>query len=250
MGRVIDIFSHQKIEARGKLSSSHSLDSVSVQNINRRLITYDPQMPIALEAFASLNKSILLSECWVPLTWDKNGIVVLVDDPSDLEKKASIKAAFETDRMIYAFGSKDDIKAFINRAFAELEELDFLLSAMSGKEPVDVAKLVDIIISKAYTLGISDIWFESSASALSGKNRVLFWMGGVYREYMTLEEVVAFDVVKRIKSIANLDAGDRQLAKVGHLILKNNDVPEIKISVTTYPIDGLWEDVVLRILAA
>jgi hypothetical protein len=51
--------------------------------------------------------------------------------------------------------------------------------------------------------------------------------------------VVAFDVVKRVKSMANLDAGNRELAKVGHLIFENHDVPEIKISVTIYPIDGL-----------
>ena len=106
MGRVIDIFSHQKIEDRGNLTSNHSLDSVSKQIENNRLITYDPQMPIAHEIFADLDKSVLLSESWVPLTWDKNGVVVLVDDPSDLEKKASIEAALETDKAILAIWSK------------------------------------------------------------------------------------------------------------------------------------------------
>ena len=103
-----------------------------------------------------------------------------------------------------------------------------------------------MIISEAYTMGVSEICFESSA--FSGKNRVFFWMDGVYREYMTLAEVVAYDVVKGIKIMANLDGDDRELIKVGHLEFKNGDFPEIKIKVTTHPIDGFWEDVFLRIL--
>ena len=47
--------------------------------------------------------------------------------------------------------------------------------------------------------------------------------------------------------MANVGTDDRELAKVGHLIFENHDVPEVKISVTAYPIDGLWEDVVLNI---
>jgi type II secretory ATPase GspE/PulE/Tfp pilus assembly ATPase PilB-like protein len=182
----------------------------------------------------------------VPLSWDEKGVVVLVDDPSDSQKKEIIKTELKTEWVIFATGIKEDIEAFINRSFSQMEIDDFFSRAMSGKEPIDVTKLVDILITEAYTKGASDIYFESSA--LSGENRVPFWMDGVYREYMTLEEVVAFDVVKRIKSMANLDAGDRQLAKAGHIIFKNHDVLEIKISVTTYPIDGLWEEVVLRIL--
>jgi type II secretory ATPase GspE/PulE/Tfp pilus assembly ATPase PilB-like protein len=183
----------------------------------------------------------------VPLSWDEKGVVVLVDDPSDSEKKAIIKTELETEWVIFAIGIKEDIEAFINRSFSQLEIDDFFSRAMSGKEPINVTKLVDILITEAYTKGASDIYFESSA--VSGENRVLFWMDGAYREYMTLAEVVAYDAVKRIKTLANLDGGDRQLAKVGHLIFENNDVPEIQISVTTYPIDGLWEDVVLGIPA-
>ena len=63
--------------------------------------------------------------------------------------------------------------------------------------------------------------------------------GRVYREYMTVPEVVAYDVVKRLKSMANLDVCDRELAKIGHLKFYGYDVPEVQITVTTYPMDGL-----------
>jgi type II secretory ATPase GspE/PulE/Tfp pilus assembly ATPase PilB-like protein len=237
MGRVIDIFSRQELEE----NSNGEPDSSECQ-----FIEYDPEMLMAPELFIDLARSNLFDDCWVPLSWDENGVVVLVDDPSDLGKRASIKAALTTDRIIYTIGSKDDIKAFINRSFSQLAIDDFLLKAMSGEEPVEVPKLVDFIIAKAYSHSASDIYFESSA--VSGENRVLFRLDGVYQEYMTLAETVAFDIVKWIKSMANLDVKDRELAKVGHLEFKSDDVPVTQITVTTYPIDGLWEDVVLKIL--
>jgi len=226
MGRVIHIFSHQKLEE----NSNGEPDSSKCQ-----FIEYDPEMLMAPELFTDLDRSNLFDDCWVPLSWDEKGVVVLV-------------AALTTDRIIYAIGSKDDIKAFINRSFSQLEIDDVLLKAMSGEELVEVPKLVEVIITEAYTRGSSDIYFQSSA--LSGKNRVFFWMDGVYREFMTVPEAVAFGVVKRIKSMANLDVCDRELAKIGHLKFYGHDVPEVQITVTTYPIDGLWEDVVLRILTA
>ena len=237
MGQVIEIFSRQELEE----NSNGEPDSSECQ-----FIEYDPQLPMAPELFTDLDRSNLFDDCWVPLSWDENGVVVLVDDPSDMKKRAAIKAALKTEWVIFASGIKEDIEAFIKKSLSRLEIDDFLSKAMSGEQPLDVPKLVDIIITEAYTRSVSDIYFESSA--LSGKNRVLFWMDGVYREYMTVPEVVAYDVVKRIKSMANLDVTDRELAKVGHLKFKSDDVPVTQITVTTYPIDGLWEDVVLKIL--
>ncbi len=239
MGQVIEIFSRQELEE----NSNGEPDSSECQ-----IIEYDPEMLMAPELFIDLDRSNLLDDCWVPLSWDGNGVVVLVDDPSDMKKRAAIKAALKTEWVIFASGIKEDIEAFIKKSLSRLEIDDFLSKAMSGEQPIDVPKLVDIIITEAYTRSVSDIYFESSA--LSGKNRVLFWMDGVYREYMTVPEVVAYDVVKRIKSMANLDVCDRELAKIGHLKFYGHDVPEVQITVTTYPIDGLWEDVVLRILTA
>jgi len=239
MGRVIDFFSRRELDKE--------FNDAPDTNTGL-LLEYDPEMPVALELFLGLDKSILLDGCWVPLSWDEKGIVVLVDDPSDMEKREVIRTALKTEWVIFASGIKEDIESFINRSFSQLEIDDFLSKAMSGEDAIDVTRLVDIIVTEAYTKGASDIYLESSA--VSGKNRVLFWLDGVYREYMTVPEAVAFDVVKRIKSMANFDAKNRELAKVGHMIFKNHDVPEIKISVTTYPIDGLWEDVVLNIQSA
>ncbi|MGB5745863.1 MAG: hypothetical protein WBM69_02700 [Desulfobacterales bacterium] len=76
MSQVIDIFSRQGLEK----DFNGAPDSYEGQ-----LIEYDPEMPIALELFVSLYKSILLDGCWVPLSWDEKGVVVLVSPSGMVE---------------------------------------------------------------------------------------------------------------------------------------------------------------------
>ena len=78
MGQVIDIVSRLDLEV------NHGGESDSYEG---QFIEYDPEMPVALELFGGLDKSMLLNGSWVPLSWDENGIVVLVDDPLDMEKR-------------------------------------------------------------------------------------------------------------------------------------------------------------------
>jgi tetratricopeptide (TPR) repeat protein len=42
---------------------------------------YDPQHPVPFELLSKLKKSFLLNELWVPLSWSKDGMEILVDDP-------------------------------------------------------------------------------------------------------------------------------------------------------------------------
>ena len=65
MGQVIDIFSRRKL-GKDFIGESDSYEG--------QLIEYDPEMPIALELFVGLDKSILLDGCWVPLSWDAKSL--------------------------------------------------------------------------------------------------------------------------------------------------------------------------------
>ncbi|MFC1881943.1 hypothetical protein ACFL2S_10665 [Thermodesulfobacteriota bacterium] len=58
MSQTIDIFSRRELE-KDFTGASDSYEG--------QLIEYDPEMPIALELFVGLDKSILLDGCWVPL---------------------------------------------------------------------------------------------------------------------------------------------------------------------------------------
>jgi hypothetical protein len=111
MSKVIDIFS--------RLALDLNVRGVS-DSYEGHLIEYDPQMPITLELFAGLDKAKLIEGCWVPLSWDEKGVVVLVDDPLDIDKQAIIKTELKTEWINFATGIKKDIEAFINRSFSQL----------------------------------------------------------------------------------------------------------------------------------
>ena len=230
MGQIINFYS-RKVNTDGNYGD---------------FVAYDPEMPVAIEIFTDLDKSVLLEGCWVPLSWDMNGIVVLIDDPRDEEKKAAVKAELRTEWIIFKAGTKEDIEAYINRSFNELEIDDFLSAAISGKEPIDESYLLNTIIADAYLRNVSEIHFEPCASP--EKIRVLFLMEGVLMEYMTFpDDAAANDIVKKIKRIANLDIADKNLPKIGYIKFKHEGLPEFQLAVITEPSEGSWEYIILRI---
>ncbi len=219
---------------------------------NCDFVEYDPNMLLATEILtsSSLDKSLLLSQCWIPISWDENGITVLVDNPSSFQKTHCIMTVLDTDRVIFTVGIKEDIHAFINRAFQELEVSETYSKAVSGDPSVDVARLVDITIADAYSKGASDIHFE--CSTVRKDNRVRFRMEGVCQDYALLPDAVCHEAIKRIKSMANLGNESSNLPQQGLIkfIGKDYDIPDFLLKVATYPTEGQLEDAVLRILAS
>ena len=172
----------------------------------------------------------------------------MVDDPSNDEKRQTIYDALQTKRIIFAVGIKEDIEALINQSFDQNEIYKLVSAAKAGERPIDVPRIVDIMLSEAYKKGASDILFQSSE--IPESDRVLFCMSGEYFEYKTVPEDIANDIVKRIKSMASLDVEDSSLPKIGFIKFQRDDLPEFRITVITLPNNGLREVVDLRILDA
>jgi type IV pilus assembly protein PilB len=124
---------------------------------------------------------------------------------------------------------------------------------LSGKTNISVedsinteeSSLVNTIIADAYLKGVSDIQFEPLAS--QDIIRVLFRIDGVLRQYITAPYSAADDMVKRIKSMANLDIEDIRLPKIGRIIFRHRGLPEFNIMVTLRPNDGQREVATLKI---
>jgi len=210
-----------------------------------KFIPDNPQMPVPVDVFTDLDKSLLLKGCWVPLSWDENGIVVLVDDPSDTEKQVTIKSELRTEWVIFAVGIKEDIEAIIHRSFCQLETDDFIEALISKKKPIDVTKLVNILISEAYRNGAADIHFQWSQAP--AENLVQFRIDDVLQDYMSVSDAVADDIVLRIKSMAKFNVEDSKLHKVGYIKFRRDGLPEFRVTVTMRPNAGSREEVVLKI---
>ena len=145
----------------------------------------DEQFPIPFELIGKLKKSFLLYYVWVPLSWSKKGVEILVDDPKDLRKTDHIKALMPNQKIIFSVGFKEDVDRYINHFFdpraeststASFEDLDDIIPDVTFEEEEEieedllgldesssqVVKFVDQVLISAYRKDASDIHIEPS----------------------------------------------------------------------------------------
>ena len=97
---------------------------------------FDEEFPIPFELIGKLKKSFLLYYVWVPLSWSKKGVEILVDDPKDLRKTDHIKALLPNQKIIFSVAFKEDVEEYIAHFFspraestvvAEYDDLDDII---------------------------------------------------------------------------------------------------------------------------
>lgn len=232
---------------------------------------YDLELPIPYELISKLKKSFLLYYVWVPLSWDKTGVEILVDDPKDLRKTDHIKALMSNQKIHFSVGFKEDIDKYISHFFdpraevpviANYDNLDEIIPdvAFEDEEEVEediagldesssqVVKFVDQVLVTAYRQGASDIHVEPSP--VTRKMTIRFRTDGVCQEYIQVPNTMAPAIVSRIKIMADLDIAEKRRPQDGKIKMKRKGIPEFELRVSTMPTAGRFEDVVLRILAS
>ncbi len=232
---------------------------------------FDIEFPVPFELISKLKKSFLLYYVWVPLSWDKNGVEILVDDPKDLRKTDHIKALMTNQRINFSVGFKEDIDKYINQFFdpraetateTNLENLDEIIPDIAFEEEEEieedvgsldesssqVVKFVDQVLITAYRNNASDIHIEPSP--LTRKTLIRFRTDGVCQEYVQVPNTMAPAIVSRLKIMADMDIAERRLPQDGKIKLKRKGIPAFELRVSSMPTVGGYEDVVLRILAS
>ncbi|MGD2270167.1 MAG: ATPase, T2SS/T4P/T4SS family [Desulfobacterales bacterium] len=234
---------------------------------------YDPATPTPMELLGNLKEAFLINEGWVPLSWDKDSVEVLVDDPRNLNKTDNIKALLNTPKINFSVAIKEDIEEYIKQFYSESQSLadaetndegidDYdLIPDVSFEEEEDydddieevdessskVVKLVDQCIIAAYRKGSSDIHIEPSPITKATNFR--FRMDGVCQDYLKVPNSMARAILSRIKIMSHLDIAERRLPQDGKIKFKRKGIPSFELRVATLPTAGGFEDVVLRILA-
>lgn len=233
--------------------------------------SFNPELPVPAELIGKLKKSFLLHYIWVPLSWGKNFIEILVDDPKDLRKTDHIKALMSNQNIRFCVGIKEDIIKYIDRFFsadkpseameATLENLDKLIPDVSfeveeeveiDKDIVDesssqVVRLVDQVLITAHRKKVSDIHIEPSP--ITKKTMIRFRMDGVCHEYLQVPNTMAPAILSRLKIMGGLDIAERRLPQDGKIKMKRKGIPTFELRMSTMPTAGGFEDTVLRILA-
>lgn len=234
--------------------------------------TYDPALPTPVELMKNLKKSFLLNEQWVPLSWGKEGLEILINDPTDLNKTDHIRALINTEKINFSVAIKEDIDAFIKLFFDEkrteeisreedmIEDFDLIpdVSFEEEEEPEEradefdeasgqVVKLVDQAIITAYRKNASDIHIEPSP--ITKATTIRFRIDGVCQDYIKVPNSMARGILSRVKIMSNLDIAERRLPQDGKIKFKRRGIPTFELRVATLPTAGNFEDAVLRILA-
>ena len=231
---------------------------------------FDPKVPIPVELIRDLKKSFLLYDLWVPLSWGKDGVEILLDDPRDLRKTDQISGLMKTKKIIVSVGIKEDIQQFITHFFDTkpedpvedmIEELDMIPDVTfeedeEGEEEQaealdegagQVVRVVDQILIAAYRQNASDIHVEPSP--ITRNTGIRFRIDGVCQKYIQVPNSMARGILSRIKIMAGLDIAERRLPQDGKIKFKRKGVPPFELRVATLPTAGGFEDGVLRILA-
>ncbi len=235
--------------------------------------SYDPSFPAPVELLSNLKKTFLLNEIWIPMSWDKEGVEILVDDPRNLNKTDNIKTLMKTKKINFSVAIREDIQEFIRHFFDSgsqaagdaaidemMDDFDMLPDVEFEEEEEDVltdevdeassqvVKLVDQAIIAAYRKNASDIHIEPSP--ITKATSIRFRLDGVCQEYMKVPNSMVRGIVSRIKIMSNLDIAERRLPQDGKIKFRRKGVPAFELRVATLPTAGGFEDVVLRILAS
>jgi len=232
--------------------------------------SYDDETPTPVELIGNLRKAFLLQDLWIPISWSKDGIEILVDDPTDLSKIDHIKALIKTEKILFSVGIKEDIVEFIKNFFDEKAQKKSTIDAMlydfdvlsdvsfeeeEAEEEIEefseasgqVVKLIDQLIVSAWRANASDIHIEPSPIMRS--TLIRFRMDGVCTEYMKVPISMAKGILSRLKIMAGLDISEKRLPQDGKIRFKRKGIPPFELRLATYPVAGGHEDSVLRILA-
>ncbi len=230
---------------------------------------YDMEHPVPYELISKLKKSFLLYYVWVPLSWDKTGVEILVDDPKDLRKTDHIKALMANQKIHFSVGFKEDIEKYISHFFdprAEasannrFDDLDDIIPDVAFEEEEEieediagldesssqVVKFVDQVLVTAFRQDASDVHVEPSP--VTRKTTIRFRTDGVCHEYIQVPNAMAPAIVSRLKIMADLDIAEKRRPQDGKIKLKRKGIPEFELRISTMPTAGRFEDVVLRIL--
>jgi len=237
--------------------------------------SFDPATTVPVELLRNLKKAFLLNEIWIPFSWNKEGVEVLVDDPRNLNKTDNIKTLMRTGKINFSVAIREDIQEFIKLFFDQdpqaagkaqanddnLDDFDLMPDIEFEEEEEDLAsgeeadetssqvvKLVDQCIIAAYRKNASDIHIEPSP--VSKATTIRFRMDGVCQEYMKVPNSMVRGIVSRVKIMSNLDIAERRLPQDGKIKFRRKGVPTFELRVATLPTAGGYEDVVMRILAS
>jgi type II secretory ATPase GspE/PulE/Tfp pilus assembly ATPase PilB-like protein len=227
-------------------------------------VQFDERIIPPPDLLRDLKLDYLKRNVWLPLRRLDAGVLVLVDNPHDLQKVDSIEQALRHQRVLYAVGLRRDILQFLAVAGGELttrETIGSILTDLGAEATGDrddggvvevdendsaVIRLANQVIVDACKARASDVHIEPYGAQRDTVIR--FRVDGSCLEYQRIPGAYRRAIAARIKIMAQLDIAERRKPQDGKIKFRLPDNREIELRVATLPTAGGNEDVVMRLL--
>lgn len=230
-------------------------------------VEFDERIIPPPDLMRDLKLEYLKKALWLPLRRDDAGLVVLVDNPQDIQKVDTILQLLPRQKINFAVGLRKDILLFLAAASGELPTRDSIgniLGDLKAEDAADrmedvalgdvdendsaVIRLANQIIVDAVKARASDIHIEPYGPQRDTVIRIR--VDGGCMEYQKVPGAYRRALVARIKIMAQLDIAERRKPQDGKIKFKLPEGKDIEIRVATVPTANANEDVVMRILAS
>jgi type II secretory ATPase GspE/PulE/Tfp pilus assembly ATPase PilB-like protein len=228
-------------------------------------VEFDAKIIPPPDLMKDLKLEFLKRNLWLPIRRDDNSIIVLIDNPQDLQRVDAIHQLLRGQNVVLAVGLRKDINMYLALAGGELSSKDNIGNILSDlgaetqleKEDVTgsdidendsaVIRLANQIIVDAYKARASDIHIEPYGAQRDTVIR--YRIDGGCSEYQKVPGAYRRAIVARIKIMAQLDIAERRKPQDGKFKFRMND-REIELRVATIPTANQNEDVVMRLLSS
>ncbi len=224
----------------------------SAKALNVEYIDLD-NIEISMRLFSQFSYSQLLKYNMIPIEETDFNIVIVFEDPLDMEAQDSVQRLFPKKPIKIAIAQPKQIEKYLQRMEIN-ESIKGLVADIRrdlnqqdnyddiGEESPAVLKLIDIILKSAIYAGASDIHIEATEKSCVIRERV----DGMLRQSFTFEKDIFNPLASRMKLLSNLDIAEKRKPQDGRFSTTISK-KEFDFRVSTLPtIYG--ESIVLRIL--
>jgi type II secretory ATPase GspE/PulE/Tfp pilus assembly ATPase PilB-like protein len=229
-------------------------------------VEFDARIVPPPDLMKDLKLEFLKRNVWLPIQREDNAILVLIDNPQDLQRVDAIHQLLRGQPVALAVGLRKDINTFLAVAGGELQSKDSIgniLTELGAETTVEkdetsgsdidendsaVIRLANQIIIDAFKARASDIHVEPYGAQKDTLLRLR--IDGQCREYQRIPGVYRRALAARLKIMAQLDIAERRKPQDGKIKFRLPDGRDLELRVATVPTQGGNEDVVMRLLTS
>jgi type II secretory ATPase GspE/PulE/Tfp pilus assembly ATPase PilB-like protein len=253
---LLEQFKVPKVELGASLSQFYRVPFVE----------FDDKIIPPPDLMKDLKLEFLKRNLWLPIRREDNAVLVLIDNPQDLQRVDAIYQLLRGQQIKLAVGLRKDLNMFLAAAGGEVQSRDNIgniISDLGNETAVEreelagsdidendsaVIRLANQIIIDAFKARASDIHVEPYGSQRDTMIRLR--IDGQCREYQRIPGGYRRALAARLKIMAQLDIAERRKPQDGKIKFRMPDGRDMELRVATMPTQGGNEDVVMRLLAS